>query len=169
MTAISDGVAQYGGVEISDNKYYDFAGIEGESIMLQHWIEKHNNIWYAYEIEEDGNFKSVCDMIKNDNIMEYAFESLMFMEDKPLDIETFAQLENVGFDVDGSKFILSFKIEGEEAHETKLTIKDGKIIKVESNFYELEELDFSYYVTVSYNAEDVQRVDLPTNIIWTED
>ena len=100
MRVVSGDVVQVGGAEVSNNKYYDFAGIEGEEIELQHWIEKYNNIWYVYEIEEDGCFRNECDMIVNDNIMEYAFESVLMMENEELSAAAFSELKDVKFDID---------------------------------------------------------------------
>ncbi len=172
MSAISGNVVQVGGAEVSNNKYYDFAGIEGEEIKLQHWIQQENNVWYAYEIEEDGCFRDVLDMtMPNDNIMEYAFEGILMMENEELTINRFSQLEDVNFDIYGTKTILSFKLNGEEGlQETKLTIEDGKFTKVKSKFYEEDgiNVEFSYSATISYNAEDVERVELPTDVQWED-
>ena len=170
MRAISNDGVQCGGAEISNNKYYDYAGIEGEEISLEHWIQKEGDIWYVYEKEEDGYFKEICSMIVNDNVNEYVYESLVMMENQEIDEVIFNQFEDIEYNINGTKTILSFKINGGEGlQKIKLTIEDGKFVEVENYFFEdgsSEEIDFSLYTSISYNAEDVNMVDLPTNVDW---
>ena len=49
----------------------------------------------------------------------------------------------------------------------KLFIQDGKIVKVEINFKDgIDHSEVFVEAKISYNPEDVNYVDLPTNIDW---
>lgn len=157
--------SEFVSMNVLNNKYYATDGTK------QQWIQKENDDWYNYSIEGQTNKKSVMvGVIAKDNIKEYAFESIINLEDRELNVDIVNEFTSWEYDINGHDSVITFKQNGVEGvQETKLTIKNEKFVKVEHRFFEEDGVTLAYDITstISYNAEDVNMVELP-NIEWTE-
>ena len=60
---------------VFNNKYYATSGTE------QRWIQKEDNNWFMYSIASESYIKSsVNSVIVNDNIREFVYESMFYLE-----------------------------------------------------------------------------------------
>ncbi|MBO5954916.1 MAG: hypothetical protein J6Q13_02995 [Clostridia bacterium] len=141
----------------------------------QEWIQKYNNVWYQYiydENEENQIRRDVSEDILNNNVMECCMNYFIGSGSK-LDASALEYIDEICYDIDGTKTILSIKVFDEDYNETNIIefiIENNKFIgcnaKVENAEGEIRTVSTSI---ISYNLEDVEMVDLPTDVEWTEE
>ncbi len=153
---------------VSNNKYYGYAR-ENNQLMYEKWCEKDGDVWYLYEsdYESDEDIRDELIGVENDNVMEWAMSAFIGQTGE----FTSENLSNFNVDVeyDGEKTTLILKSKGEEDHSLTYTIENGKFVYVEMIERDSEgEIKSLVTSTISYNAEDVEMIDLPTDVEWTD-
>lgn len=147
---------------VFNNKYYATSGTE------QRWIQKEDNNWFWYSIEGESNKKELI-MVENDNIREFVYESMFYLENEEFTTNIVDEFISWEYEINGDEAVLIFKQDGSEGlQESKLTIQNEKFVKVENKFFGENGVDveINLITTLSYNAEDVEMVDLPTDVDW---
>ncbi len=154
---------------VKNNKYY--SKMEFGDEIEQEWIEQYNNEWFDYLIEDTTEgmkyrIYNVSEEILNGKVMERAITNFIGQSTK-LNEEAISNAR-ISVDLDSDTLILIVKFGGsDESNEIKFMINEQKFIGVEMvERYSEGEGTLHYSSTISYNAEDVEMVDLPGNIEW---
>lgn len=144
-------------IEFSNNLAY-LHTLNNENFKM--WYRQEDLNLYEYEIESGVATKSLVD--GDLGIQGIILRMCACSDGQPLNLETFNSYTNVRYDVKGNKTIMSYNISTEDS--IQLIIVDNKI--VECLFVGETEEPYSYETTISYNAEDVEMVEVPTDVEW---
>ena len=161
----------YTSANVANNKFYIKTIVQGTTEKDEEWCEQYSGVWYRYNIEgEEKTREDISSEITNGKVMEYVMTCFIGQGSK-LNEEALGNVE-ITIDIEGTKIILSIKVFDEEYNETNITkfiIENNKFVgcnfKVENAEGEINTMATSI---ISYNAEDVEMVDLPTNVQWED-
>ena len=155
---------------LKNNKCYIKVDGFGDS-KIEEWYEQYGGKWYKYCLEvEKKSRKDISSEILNNNVMGYVVSSFIASGSK-LSVEDLNGFNGYSIDVENGKIIwtVNFPAEENQTGVLKYTIENEKIIecewKVLNQNNEIVTINLS---TISYNIEDVEMVDLPTNIVWED-
>ena len=156
---------------VKNNKFYASFSQNGEFVG-EEWVEKYNNNWFYYELKgaDIKSRRNINEEIENDNFMEFVIGSFI-MTGSRLTVEGLSGLNGFSIDFKNGKTIWKVNPLEEENQIAILeyTIENEKIIKCDWTVYnQNQEVTIRALSTISYNAEDVEMVDLPTDIAWED-
>ena len=157
---------------VTNNKCYVKAVVQGTNETEEEWCEEYGGVWYRYNIEgEEKTREDINSQITNGNVMECVMNNFIGSGSK-LDASALEYIDEICYDIDGTKTILSIKVFDEDYNETNITefiIENNKFIGCNAKVENAEgEINTIVTSIISYNAEDVEMVDLPTDVEWED-
>ncbi len=160
---------------VKDNKFYGKMQFGDE--VEENWCEKVGDKWFRFLDEEDSETGedlkrryNINSKISSENVMEYAITNFISMDSR-LEESDLEFYDEVLYDFDGAKTILTFKIGVDEGltQIDEWIIENNKFIgcsmKEENSSGEVE---YSISSSLSYNLEDVEMVNLPVGALEWE-
>lgn len=150
---------------IQDNKLYEYTEYN-EEFFRQTWVKQESEAWIEYTISESDNSSfgrknDISNDFSSDNIIEYVIGNQCVVFDE----ETIAMVDRFecGFEYGCTKLTLTIEEDGYEM-QMIYYIENGLITKIEEDIPGESPMTW----IISYNPEDVEMVELPTDVEWTE-
>ena len=166
---------------IKNNKIYYSIGhlAHNYEIYEQGWVENTNDVWYDYFKEnEDYDKVDVTDEVIDNNVLTYFGQMILGVPGRLSEDFRSEYDMDLSIDFDGNKTKLAISRVSVDDNgggvytsifKLKYSIENDKFIKVEISEEDVESGECFYGEgTFSYNEEDVEMVELPGNIEWTE-
>lgn len=158
---IEEGDGYYIVTNIANNKIYEYS-THNEEESGQRWIQKEQDVWYCYSQESNFNQKfEVSDAIIDDNLVQYVSDGQLVEFDS--NVVAMVDCFECCFENGYTKLIITI-FEDEYEMQMIYYIEKGLITKME----EIMPGEPKMTWLISYNPEDVEMVELPTDIEWTE-
>lgn len=168
---VGQGVEQtIASTNVKNNKFYAKFSKNGQFVG-EEWVQQYNNCWYYYELEsEDVKRRTdISEEILNNNVMEYCMNYFIALS-IPINNEIISECE-ISYEIDGLKTILTFSSVNAQ-NETSITqsiIENEKFIGADYMILNSDgTTKLSTISTISYNIEEVEMVDLPTDVEWSD-